>query len=419
MSKKNTTTFLDNMKLPIHRWYRYSAGFSAEWVKTIIDSEIDINTKDKFTVLDPFSGSGTTVITGSQLGIKSYGFESHPLVYRIADAKLQWTCNLELFSNLANEIIGEAQRLQGSSEGYPDLIYKCYTEENIKKLDTIKNILIRKKNDTSEYKLNWLAFISILRSASYAGTAQWQYVLPNKTKVRVTDPYEAYLKQIQLMFEDMQYCQNIYCKDDIGVILKHDCRKLTQEIKENSIDLVITSPPYANNYDYADATRLELSFLGEISAWGDLQDYVRKYLMRSCTQHVSSLKKETFSIIEDEILKPIYIELKEVCEKLDKEKENHGGKKNYHTMIATYFLDIANILKNLRVYCKDNAKMCFVIGDSAPYGIYVPVDEWIGKLAISLGFKSYRFEKTRDRNTKWKNRKHDVLLKEGYLWIEG
>lgn len=419
MIKKNTTTFLDNMKLPIHRWYRYSAGFSAEWVKTIIDARINNTTIDNFTILDPFSGSGTTVITGSQLGVKSYGFESHPLVHRIATSKLQWKCNLESFSNLASEIIDEAKSINGSSEGYPELIYKCYTEDNIKELDAIKKILFMKKNDTPEYKLNWLAFISILRSASHAGTAQWQYVLPNKTKVRVSDPYEAYLKQVQLMFEDMQYCQNIYSRDGIGKILKHDCRKLTEEIKENSIDLVITSPPYANNYDYADATRLELSFLGEISSWGDLQDYVRKDLMRSCTQHVSSLKKETFNIIEDDILKPIYLELKQVCEELDKEKENHGGKKNYHTMIATYFLDIANILKCLRVYCKENADMCFVIGDSAPYGVYVPVDEWIGKLAISLGFKSYTFEKTRDRNIKWKNRKHSVLLKEGYLWIKG
>ena len=88
-------------------------------------------------------------------------------------------------------------------------------------------------------------------------------------------------------------------------------------------------------------------------------------------------------------------------------------------MIASYFLDIANVLKQLRYYCKEGSEVCFVIGDSAPYGIYVPVDRWIGELALSLGFKEYNFIKVRDRNTKWKNRKHDVLLKEGFLWIKG
>lgn len=108
-----------------------------------------------------------------------------------------------------------------------------------------------------------------------------------------------------------------------------------------------------------------------------------------------------------------------VVKKLDEEKENHGGKKNYHTMIALYFLDLAYIWKNLRSACKDGADVCFVVGDSAPYGIYIPVDEWLGKLAVSAGFNSYYFEKLRDRNIKWKNRKHRVPLKEGCLWVEG
>lgn len=50
-------TFTDNMKLPIHRWFRYSAGFSAEWAKTIIEQE---KVGSKLTVLDPFAGSGAT-----------------------------------------------------------------------------------------------------------------------------------------------------------------------------------------------------------------------------------------------------------------------------------------------------------------------------------------------------------------------
>jgi hypothetical protein len=60
-----------------------------------------------------------------------------------------------------------------------------------------------------------------------------------------------------------------------------------------------------------------------------------------------------------------------------------------------------------------------LIGDSAPYGIHVPVDQWPGKLALAAGFSSYTFEKTRDRNVKWKNRKHDVPLHEGRLWVTG
>ena len=86
-------------------------------------------------------------------------------------------------------------------------------------------------------------------------------------------------------------------------------------------------------------------------------------------------------------------------------------------MIAAYFYDIAKVFRSLYRIANDNCKMCFVIGDSAPYGIYIPVDEWMGKIALSAGFDKFSFKKLRDRNIKWKNRKHRIPLKEGILWI--
>ena len=47
------------------------------------------------------------------------------------------------------------------------------------------------------------------------------------------------------------------------------------------------------------------------------------------------------------------------------------------------------------------------------------VVEWFGKLAMAAGFESWTFEKLRDRNIKWKNRKHRVPLCEGHLWVRG
>ena len=88
-------------------------------------------------------------------------------------------------------------------------------------------------------------------------------------------------------------------------------------------------------------------------------------------------------------------------------------------MVAGYFSDMAKVFINLRRMCKTESKICFVVGDSAPYSVYVPVDKWIGQIAIAYGFKSFKFEKIRDRNVKWKNRKHRVPLHEGNLWIEG
>lgn len=88
-------------------------------------------------------------------------------------------------------------------------------------------------------------------------------------------------------------------------------------------------------------------------------------------------------------------------------------------MIACYFLDMARVWIALRRVCKSPVTVCFMIGDSAPYGVYIPVIEWMGLLAQAAGFESFNFEKVRDRNVKWKNRKHRVPLCEGCLWVYG
>lgn len=79
----HTSNFLNNMRLPIHRWFRYSAGFSAEWVKWLL-AERD---GGELRVLDPFLGSGTTCLACDEMNIPSYGIEAHPFVYRVARAK--------------------------------------------------------------------------------------------------------------------------------------------------------------------------------------------------------------------------------------------------------------------------------------------------------------------------------------------
>src|SRR6185503_11128825 len=201
--------------------------------------------------------------------------------------------------------------------------------------------------------------------------------------------------------------------------LVHGDARTCEGVSSRCANLVVTSPPYPNNYDYADATRLEMSFLQEIKGWGDLQDTVRQHLVRSCTQHVPERAANLDAILAEPILAPIADELATVTRELAKVRLTKGGKKTYHLMVACYFLDLAHVWRALRRVCDSPSRACFVIGDSAPYGVYVPVIEWLGSLALSAGFTSYTFQKTRDRNIKWKNRKHRVPLCEGRLWVDG
>lgn len=415
--KQRSGTFIDNMKLPIHRWFRYSAGFSAEWVESILQNRQ--NGQHEFTIADPFCGSGTTVVAGDWLGVRSVGVEAHPFVARIARTKLNWPCDVSAVLDMANRVRKHAQKPTITESNFPDLIHKCFDEHSLSSLDSLKQAWLLENDGSPASDLVWLAITTILRPSSSAGTAQWQYVLPNKTKKVVAEPYEAFDEQIALMTTDMLVYQRHARAGSCSKarVIQEDARHFPG-VASGTVDYVITSPPYANNYDYADATRLEMSFWGEVSSWGDLHEAVRKYLITSSSQHASSEKYDLDELLTLPELAPIHGEIVEVCSKLATERGQHGGKKHYHTMIAAYFVDMAQVWQELRRVCRDDAEVCFVIGDSAPYGVYVPVDRWLGELALGSGFSSFTFEKLRDRNIKWKNRTHTVPLHEGRLWVK-
>jgi len=219
------------------------------------------------------------------------------------------------------------------------------------------------------------------------------------------------------MLSDMVMCETLGISNN-AEIFWGDAR-CCDGIGDHTIGLVVTSPPYTNNYDYADATRLEMTFFGEVEGWGELHESARRWLIRSCSQHVS-IEKATLNPLLETLSDASFLpEITDVCEQLAQERLQHGGKKDYHCMIAAYFSDMKDVWNALRRVCADGAEVCFVVGDSAPYGVYIPVDRWLGELALFAGFRSYGFEKIRDRNVKWKNRKHRVPLHEGLLWVKG
>ena len=410
---RTSGSFVNNMNLPIHRWFRYSGGFSAEWVGSLIVAESKYR---DVSVFDPFAGSGTTLITAEQFGVPAVGTDSHPFVARVARAKLAYRSDPEEFLALARRVEESARYRQPELHGYAGLIRRCYTDETLAELDCLRQSVADFENCSESGSLVWLALVSILRRTSHVGTANWQYVLPSHRKARPDSPFAAFSDMANKMYEDMQLSRSL---NGPRATFNEDDARACATIPDDSCNLVITSPPYPNNYDYADATRLELTFFGEVHRWGDLQHKIRRHLLRSCTQHVPDKDVDYLGVLKSPELEPILPSLSAVCRELDWVRKGRGGRKTYHNMVACYFLDLAKVWIALRRVCQTPSNLCFVIGDSAPYGVYVPVIDWLGQLAVAAGFTSYRFEKIRDRNTKWANRKHRVPLCEGRLWIEG
>lgn len=278
-TKDLTATFADNMSLPVHRWFKYTAGFSAAWVKELLIQE---SRNGPINVIDPFTGSGTVLLECEFAGINSIGIEAHPYIHRIASTKLAWNYNADRIKERALEVLEKAKEISHSNieknRDYPKLIVSCYTPEVLNKLEALKDAYLSTSMPDIEKNFVWFLITSILRPCSFVGTAQWQYVLPKKNKAKVIDPFNAYSAKLALVYQDIIKMQLAYTCIANAQVYNEDARSI-KSIPNDWGDLVITSPPYANNYDYADATRLEMTFWGDIVGWGAYSQQFAKSLL--------------------------------------------------------------------------------------------------------------------------------------------
>ena len=254
-------------------------------------------------MLDPFAGSGTTLLAAAAAGAESVGIEAHPFVARIARAKLTWRSDPDALLSKAKASSSSRGASKPSAEDYPKLIRACYDKTTLNRLDALRRWSEHERDDSAASELVWLALVSSLRRASRANTARWRSVLPKKSKKTALDAFRA--------FDETMRCSTPICELQKERRLRsrwcslQTRARVEEDPDHHDVNLVVTSPPYPNNYDYADATRLEMSFMREIDGWGDLQDAVRKYLIRSCSQHVPERQIDLETILSAPELAPI------------------------------------------------------------------------------------------------------------------
>ena len=88
-------------------------------------------------VLDPFAGSGTTLLAAEKVGAESMGIEAHPFIARIAQAKLAWRSDPQAYLDKVRELRRVSFEITPEIESYPALIHKCYDDGALEKLDRL------------------------------------------------------------------------------------------------------------------------------------------------------------------------------------------------------------------------------------------------------------------------------------------
>jgi len=311
------------------------------------------------------------------------------------------------------------------TDEFPELILKCYEGATIYDLWALREIVLNYDMSDELRQFFFVAVTALLRKVSTAATG-WPYIAPKKKKVTSfgKDVVAEFSTLAWQMAQDIEKIKGF--SDGKYLVSKHkivrgDSKNTQTIITDESIDHVFTSPPYLNNFDYADRTRLEMYFWGEASTWGEISTNVRTKLMTSATTQI------TRSNPKYQISDALYKECPSVAEfvrdsvsSLAVIRKTKGGKKSYDLMVAGYFNDIHLIIKEVYRVLRPNSYALFVLGDSAPYGVHIPTDSLIGEIALAAGFSHFKLELLRTRGGKWsKNpQRHSVQLRESVVILE-
>jgi DNA modification methylase len=352
---------------PRHRWYAYKEGFSpkfvADFLKRFSKSKDDV-------IFDPFGGIGTTVLESSLLGYRAFSNEINPLCNYIAEIKTNTYSDTDkdtiliFLSNLINEKL--------NVEATPPVnktVVGYFTKVTLSSILKIQNWI----NKISEHKIKQLfnlAFLTILeklsthkkdgngvkRKKNFCGDASI-----NKVK-------ELLKQQIHLFINDAEKAK-IGVKPTINEQSSFDKYELEQKV-----DLVITSPPYANCFDYSKVYLVELWFGGFFKNKND-QILFRESSVISHVHYKWSKRHNEFghNLINKKIANFL-------------SKQNLWDKK-IPNMLIGYFSDMGKVFSELKPNLNNGAILGFVVGNSVYAGVPVATDILLSEIAIKLGYE--------------------------------
>ncbi len=371
------SVFDHNLSLPRHRWYEFKEGFSERLVRSAVsDVSSRSRRRKKLHILDPFAGSGTTLVTAGRMNLEATGVEVNPFLAFAARAKCasgSWERKdyeaemKRILSDSQHEVVSSLEGKSTFTE-HPKIKKWLFNRSVLRGFTAIEQALAAAEQYRDPLRLALFSSLMECCNARRDGKClryrkEWESQGLNSNDLR-----RIFQRRALTVFNDIT--QHKFDGSGISVALG-DAREQLRNLRSNSFDLMVTSPPYLNSFDYSDIYRPELFAGGYVQNNAELSQ-LRLQTIRS---HVQVDWKPS-EVVSSPMIPQLVARMA---------KGNLWNKK-LPAMVQSYFTDMADILRESARLVRAHGQAWIVVSTSAYGGIEVPVDLILADVATRNGW---------------------------------
>lgn len=359
--------FNEALRTPIHRWYGYKEGFSPSFVNGFVSKH---SKSSEDIIFDPFGGVGTTGLEANKMGYHAYLMDVNPLGIFASKVKTRHYSDLEV-GHVVNEINSfrsiEKWPITVSIEN--KTVVKYFNEKTWKSLLQIKSYISEIGNEIVR-NLFSLALLSLIEEISThhknGNGVKKKRILPEPLSFSALKG--KIIERLSMYIEDIKRTN---LNGDTTIFYQSN---LEEYVLPSKADIVLTSPPYANCFDYSKVYLTELWVGGFFTTKEDQKQFRDKSVI-SHVHYRWNPRNETYGVnVINNLIVPI-LEKKDLWSN------------NIIPMLKGYFSDMGKFLYNLSRNLNKEAIVGIVVGNSVYGGTPIATDIILAKQAEDLGYK--------------------------------
>lgn len=432
---------LQKEDLAVHGWYRFVLSFPPHLVRQYLTA-FKLGSDD--LLLDPFCGTGTTLVEAKKQGIPSVGCDAHPFAALVSRVKTNWGLGSTTLRSVLRGILrraeahssehglealsfdallvqdanaGQGGRLRLSEEEEQLLPTGFLSQRPLQRLLILRDELDRQTRpfppEVREFFLLALAHVTANGAGNFAFGPEIYRTKPKPDY----DVLGHFARHADWMISTLEEVSSSGFAATPATVFRADSRQLDEV--PGGISAVITSPPYPNEKDYTRTTRVESILLRILTNRDSLRE-VKESLLRSNTRNVFVDDTDGTEVAE-------FDSIRSVCQAIEKRRielgKDSGFERLYHKVVSHYFGGMRRHFRALRPKLRRRAQLAYVVGDQLSF-LMVPVAtaRLLSEVAAAEGFKQTGCELWRERvGTKVRNsptQQRTVRVREEILILE-